>query len=43
MIVRPGGIISRVGVPQYQEAPMGSGSLFGRNARPAGGPPPVRA
>lgn len=42
-VVRPGGIISRVGVPQYEEAPIGFGSLFGRNARLAGGPAPVRA
>lgn len=42
-VVRPGGVISRVGVPQYEEAPIGFGSLFGRNARLAGGPAPVRA
>lgn len=42
-IVRPGGIISRVGVPQYENAPVGFGSLFGKNARLAGGPAPVRA
>jgi threonine dehydrogenase-like Zn-dependent dehydrogenase len=42
-IVRPGGIISRVGVPQYEDAPAGFGSLFGKNARLAGGPAPVRA
>lgn len=42
-IVRPGGIISRVGVPQYEEAPIGFGSLFAKNARLAGGPAPVRA
>ncbi|MBL0888848.1 alcohol dehydrogenase catalytic domain-containing protein [Myceligenerans sp. I2] len=42
-VVRPGGIISRVGVPQYEEAPVGFGSLFGKNARLAGGPAPVRA
>src|SRR5690606_9643035 len=30
-VVRAGGIISRVGVPQYEEAPVGFGSLFGRN------------
>ena len=33
-IVRPGGVISRVGVPQYEEAPIGFGSLFGRNITP---------
>lgn len=42
-IVRPGGIISRVGVPQYEEAPIGFGSLFGKNAGLTGGPAPVRA
>jgi threonine dehydrogenase-like Zn-dependent dehydrogenase len=36
--VRAGGIISRVGVPQYEEAPIGFGSLFGRNIGLAGGP-----
>ncbi|MFJ2722424.1 hypothetical protein [Streptomyces sp. NPDC087437] len=42
-IVRPGGVISRAGVPQYEEAPIGFGSLFRHNIRPAGGPAPVRA
>lgn len=42
-IIRPGGVISRVGVPQYEDAPVGFGSLFGKNARLAGGPAPVRA
>lgn len=42
-IVRPGGVISRVGVPQYEEAPVGFGSLFGKNATLTGGPAPVRA
>jgi threonine dehydrogenase-like Zn-dependent dehydrogenase len=42
-IVRPGGVISRVGVPQYEEAPIGMGSLFRHNLRLAGGPAPVRA
>ncbi|WP_394554402.1 zinc-binding dehydrogenase [Agromyces sp. MMS24-JH15] len=42
-IVRPGGVISRVGVPQYEDAPIGFGSLFGRNATLTGGPAPVRA
>ncbi|SFS31477.1 alcohol dehydrogenase catalytic domain-containing protein [Saccharopolyspora flava] len=42
-VVRPGGVISRVGVPQYEEAPVGFGSLFGPNVRLAGGPAPVRA
>jgi threonine dehydrogenase-like Zn-dependent dehydrogenase len=42
-IVRPGGIISRVGVPQYEDAPIGFGSHFGGNVRPAGGPAPARA
>ena len=42
-IARPGGVISRVGVPQYEDAPVGFGSLFGPNIRLAGGPAPVRA
>jgi threonine dehydrogenase-like Zn-dependent dehydrogenase len=42
-IVRAGGVISRVGVPQYEEAPVGFGSLFGRNITLTGGPAPVRA
>jgi threonine dehydrogenase-like Zn-dependent dehydrogenase len=42
-IVRPGGVISRVGVPQYEEAPVGFGSLFGKNVTLTGGPAPVRA
>ncbi|WP_422934335.1 zinc-dependent alcohol dehydrogenase family protein [Sinomonas sp. P47F7] len=42
-IVRPGGIISRVGVPQYEDAAVGFGSLFGPNVTLTGGPAPVRA
>ncbi|MET7519632.1 alcohol dehydrogenase catalytic domain-containing protein [Streptomyces sp. NPDC005480] len=42
-VVRRGGVISRVGVPQYEEAPVGFGSLFRHNIRLAGGPAPVRA
>ena len=42
-IVRPGGTISRVGVPQYQDAPVGFASLFGPNITLTGGPAPVRA
>ena len=42
-VVRPGGVISRVGVPQYDEAPIGFGSLFAHNIGLAGGPAPVRA
>ncbi|WP_186455295.1 zinc-binding dehydrogenase [Rhodococcus rhodochrous] len=42
-IVRPGGVISRVGVPQYEDAPIGFGSLFGKNVTLTGGPAPVRA
>lgn len=41
-IVRPGGVISRVGVPQYDEAPVGR-PLFSKNAAITGGPAPVRA
>ncbi|MFI9583851.1 alcohol dehydrogenase catalytic domain-containing protein [Streptomyces sp. NPDC052236] len=36
------GVISRVGVPQYEEAPIGFNSLFAHNIRLAGGPAPVR-
>ena len=42
-IVRPGGVISRVGVPQYEEAPIGFGSIFGANITLTGGPAPARA
>ncbi len=42
-VVRSGGVVSRVGVPQYEEAPVGFGSLFGRNITLTGGPAPVRA
>lgn len=42
-VVRTGGVISRVGVPQYEDAPVGFGSLFGRNITLTGGPAPVRA
>ena len=41
-IVRPGGVISRVGVPQYQQGPIGW-SFFGKNTTLTGGPAPVRA
>ncbi|MFI6681607.1 zinc-binding dehydrogenase [Kribbella sp. NPDC050469] len=42
-VVRPGGVISRVGVPQYEAAPVGFGSLFGPNITLTGGPAPARA
>lgn len=42
-LVRAGGVISRVGVPQYDEAPIGMTSLFGRNITLTGGVAPVRA
>jgi threonine dehydrogenase-like Zn-dependent dehydrogenase len=42
-VVRPGGIISRVGVPQYEDAPVGFMSLFGGNITLTGGPAPTRA
>jgi len=38
-----GGVISRVGVPQYEDAPVGFGSLFGPNITLTGGPAPARA
>lgn len=42
-VVRPGGVISRVGVPQYDSAPIGFPTLFGPNITLTGGPAPVRA
>jgi len=42
-VVRPGGTISRVGVPQYADAPVGFASLFGGNVTLTGGPAPTRA
>lgn len=42
-IVRAGGVISRVGVPQYKDAPIGFPSLFGPNITLTGGPAPARA
>lgn len=42
-IIRPGGTISRVGVPQYEDGPVGFASLFGGNITLTGGPAPVRA
>ncbi|MEV8376413.1 alcohol dehydrogenase catalytic domain-containing protein [Kribbella sp. NPDC056861] len=42
-IVRAGGVISRVGVPQYSDAPIGFPSLFGPNITLTGGPAPARA
>ena len=42
-VIRVGGTISRVGVPQYGDAPVGFGSLFGKNVTLTGGPAPVRA
>ena len=41
-IVRAGGVISRVGVPHYDEAPIGW-TVFGPNVTLTGGPAPVRA
>ncbi|TDW24440.1 zinc-binding dehydrogenase [Kribbella kalugense] len=41
--VRAGGVISRVGVPQYDDAPIGFPSLFGPNITLTGGPAPARA
>ncbi|MFI5937401.1 alcohol dehydrogenase catalytic domain-containing protein [Actinoplanes sp. NPDC051494] len=42
-VVRGGGTISRVGVPQYEDAPVGLGSLFFRNITLTGGAAPTRA
>ncbi|WP_033339643.1 zinc-binding dehydrogenase [Catenuloplanes japonicus] len=42
-VVRSGGVISRVGVPQYDEAPIGIESLFFRNVALTGGSASTRA
>jgi len=42
-VVRPGGVISRVGVPEYELEPIGFGSLLGGNITLTGGPEPARA
>jgi threonine dehydrogenase-like Zn-dependent dehydrogenase len=42
-VVRPGGVISRVGVPQYRDAAVGWDSLFRHNITLTGGPAPARA
>jgi len=42
-IVRAGGVISRAGVPQYEQAPIGFRSLFAPNITLTGGPAPARA
>jgi len=41
-VVRAGGVVSRVGVPQYTDGPIGFG-MFGRNVTLTGGAAPVRA
>lgn len=41
-VVRAGGTVSRVGVPQYREGPIGR-AQFGRNVTITGGVAPVRA
>ncbi|WP_029136339.1 alcohol dehydrogenase catalytic domain-containing protein [Nakamurella lactea] len=41
-IVRPGGAIARVGVPQYDNGPIGW-SFFSKNTTLTGGPAPARA
>ncbi len=42
-VVRAGGVVSRVGVPQYTEGPIGFNPMFGRNITLTGGPAPARA
>jgi threonine dehydrogenase-like Zn-dependent dehydrogenase len=42
-VVRAGGVIARVGVPQYDEGPIGFNTLFRPNLTLTGGPAPVRA
>jgi threonine dehydrogenase-like Zn-dependent dehydrogenase len=41
-VVRPGGVVSRVGVPQYDEGPLGA-SVFMSNVTITGGVAPARA
>ena len=41
-IVRPGGVIARVGVPQYEDGPIGR-PFFNKTTTLTGGPAPVRA
>jgi threonine dehydrogenase-like Zn-dependent dehydrogenase len=41
-VARDGGVVSRVGAPQYEEGPIGSG-MFMRNITLTGGVAPVRA
>jgi threonine dehydrogenase-like Zn-dependent dehydrogenase len=41
-VVRAGGTISRVGVPQYDLGPIGVSTLWGRNITLTGGVAPVR-
>jgi len=41
-VVRQGGVVSRVGVPQYESAPIG-GRVFYGNISLTGGPAPARA
>ncbi|CAM03964.1 hypothetical protein A8924_5081 [Saccharopolyspora erythraea NRRL 2338] len=42
-VAREGGVISRVGVPQYEEGPMGFETMFFRNITLTGGVAPARA
>ncbi|WP_155988942.1 hypothetical protein [Nocardiopsis sp. CNT312] len=39
-VLRPGGVLSRVDVPQYEEAPIGAGPCSARTPSPNGGPAP---
>jgi threonine dehydrogenase-like Zn-dependent dehydrogenase len=41
-VVRAGGVVSRVGAPQYEQAPVGPG-VFMRNITLTGGMAPARA
>jgi threonine dehydrogenase-like Zn-dependent dehydrogenase len=41
-VVRPGGAVGRVGVPQFEQGPLGFG-VFAKNIALSGGPAPVRA
>jgi threonine dehydrogenase-like Zn-dependent dehydrogenase len=41
-VVRDGGVVSRVGVPQYDDGPIGLEVMFGRNVTLTGGLTPAR-
>ncbi|WP_017547106.1 zinc-binding dehydrogenase [Nocardiopsis prasina] len=42
-VARPGGTVSRVGLPQYEQGPIGMSAMFAANVTLTGGPAPVRS